>query len=151
MEISIELTEETKALIAKISSNPRLIANAQKEGLKMGSEIFSLEAKQKVPVKTGNLKRNILTEFGFDQAKIWVDPRVEYAPYVEYGTRPHTIRPVRKRVLADKKKGIIFGTIVHHPGTKGRFFMKAGANKVQNQMKKISEKIYNVISEGLGL
>jgi hypothetical protein len=45
---------------------------------------------------------------------------LEYAGHVEYGTRPHTIRPRRKRALywAGAAHPV---RQVNHPGTKGRY------------------------------
>jgi hypothetical protein len=52
-----------------------------------------------------------------------------YARYVEEGTKPHTIRPKRARILAweDPHTGKSrFATIVHHPGSrKHRFLSRA--------------------------
>jgi|ERR1700733_4261241 len=74
-----------------------------------------------VPVRTGYLVQN----WGFDIGQLWARwyPRASYAPYVEFGTQPHIIRPVNKRVLANAQTGQIFGTLVHHPGTKANDFM----------------------------
>lgn len=74
-----------------------------------------------VPIRTGYLVQNWAFEVGNLQAR-WY-PRASYAPYVEFGTPPHVIRPVNKRVLANANTGEIFGTIVHHPGTKPNDFM----------------------------
>lgn len=41
------------------------------------------------------------------------------APFIEYGTRPHTIRPRAARALAfDAGGGTVFATVVNHPGTR---------------------------------
>jgi hypothetical protein len=69
-----------------------------------------------VPIRTGYLVQN----WGFDIGNLtarWY-PKANYAPYVEFGTAPHEIRPVNAKVLANPKTGQIFGTLVHHPGTK---------------------------------
>jgi hypothetical protein len=75
-----------------------------------------------VPVRTGYLLQNWAFEIGNLFAR-WY-PRASYAPYVEFGTAPHLIRPVNKRVLANANTGEIFGTLVHHPGTKPNPFME---------------------------
>ena len=75
-----------------------------------------------VPVRSGYLVQN----WGFDIGNLmarWY-PKATYAPFVEFGTAPHEIRPVNKRVLANVKTGQIFGTLVHHPGTKANPFME---------------------------
>ncbi len=75
-----------------------------------------------VPVLTGYL----LQHWGFDigdlQAR-WY-PKAAYAPYVEFGTRPHVIEAVNKKVLANTRTGQIFGPVVHHPGTKANPFLE---------------------------
>jgi hypothetical protein len=75
-----------------------------------------------VPIRTGYLVQNWAFEIGNLQAR-WY-PRANYAPYVEFGTAPHEIRAVNKRVLANVKTGQIFGPVVHHPGTKANPFME---------------------------
>jgi len=75
-----------------------------------------------VPIKTGYLVQN----WGFDIGTLiarWY-PKASYAPYVEFGTKAHEIRPVKARVLANKETGQFFGTLVHHPGTKANPFME---------------------------
>jgi hypothetical protein len=74
-----------------------------------------------VPVRTGYLVQNWAFEIGNLQAR-WY-PKASYAPYVEFGTAPHIIRPVSAKVLANKQTGQVFGTLVHHPGTKPNDFM----------------------------
>ena len=75
-----------------------------------------------VPVRTGYLLQNWGFEVGSLMAR-WY-PKAQYAPYVEFGTAPHIIKPVNARVLANAKTGEIFGTLVHHPGTKANPFME---------------------------
>lgn len=55
---------------------------------------FDIEsgAKRAAPVKTGNLRRSLhTTPLGLARAAVGTD--VEYAPYVEYGTRHMAARP----------------------------------------------------------
>lgn len=75
-----------------------------------------------VPVRTGYLMQNWAFEIGNLQARYY--PRAQYAPDVEFGTGPHIIRAVNKKVLANTKTGQIFGPVVHHPGTKANPFME---------------------------
>ena len=75
-----------------------------------------------VPVRTGYLVQNWAFEISTLKAR-WY-PRASYAPYVEFGTKPHTIVPVNKRVLANKQTGQIFGTRVNHPGSAPNPFME---------------------------
>ena len=75
-----------------------------------------------VPIKTGYLVQNWAFEVGNLQAR-WY-PKAAYAPYVEFGSRPHTITAVNKKVLANVRTGQVFGPVVHHPGTKANPFME---------------------------
>jgi N6-adenosine-specific RNA methylase IME4 len=75
-----------------------------------------------VPVKTGYLVQNWGFDIGTFMAR-WY-PLATYAPYVEFGTAPHIIRAVNKKVLANAATGQIFGPVVHHPGTKANPFME---------------------------
>jgi hypothetical protein len=75
-----------------------------------------------VPVATSYLVQNWAWRPGTLQGA-WY-PKATYAPYVEFGTAPHIITAVNKRVLANVKTGQVFGPVVHHPGTKANPFME---------------------------
>jgi hypothetical protein len=86
-------------------------------------------AKMTAPVKTGLLKSSGQhTRKGLLSYVVFFNK--EYASGVEFGTRPHVIEAVNKKVLADKKAGIIFGKRVMHPGSKGRFFLTKAIKQV---------------------
>lgn len=96
------------------------------------------QAKKEAPankgISTGNtLRQNIKARMTSKLAGEVVAGR-SYAIFVHEGTRAHTIVPVFKKVLANKRTGEIFGTLVHHPGTRPNpFFQRA----IQNSIKKI--------------
>jgi hypothetical protein len=70
-----------------------------------------------------------------------VEAAVNYAAFVEYGTRPHIIRPRNGKFLRFPANGrsarltgsvrrggdAVFAREVHHPGTKPRPFLVPGA------------------------
>lgn len=64
---------------------------------------------------------------GSDEIFISVGTTDEIFKYVDEGTRPHIIRPVRARVLhwVDPSGQDIFAKIVHHPGTKAQEISKS--------------------------
>ena len=101
------------------------------------------EQKHLSPVKTGNLRRSInLGRVTNTTAETIA--RAEYAAYVEYGTKPHEIRPRTSRVLAWKKGGkTIFARRVMHPGTRAQPFMIPGAQKAI-QSSNVLERIVNL-------
>jgi hypothetical protein len=98
------------------------------------------EAKLAVPRKTGHLGRSIRAGNLFSDHAV-VEATVNYAAYVEYGTRAHIIRPRNKRILRFPANGhsarltgsvrrggdAVFAREVHHPGTKPRPFLVPGA------------------------
>ena len=84
-------------------------------------------ARNTAPHKTGRLQASIDSEgprVSGDNVTATVGTNVEYARVQELGCGPFIIVPVRRKVLADKKRGIIFGKIVHHPGIKAKLYFK---------------------------
>lgn len=56
---------------------------------------------------------------------------VEYAPYIEEGTRPHVIRPRRAQTLRFVVGGrVVYAKVVHHPGTKARHVLARAVREV---------------------
>ncbi len=100
------------------------------------------EAKILVPRKTGNLGRSIMVASVTDNSATVV-AHANYAPYVEFGTRPHEITPHARKALrwaasaggrrltGSPRTGadVVFATKVHHPGTKPHPFLLPGAQK----------------------
>jgi len=78
--------------------------------------------------RTGHLQQSIrvdLSNVNEGKAEIVADAR--YAPFVEFGTRPHVIKPKMRRSLRWAiDTGYVFAKLVHHPGSKPYpFFRKA--------------------------
>jgi hypothetical protein len=95
------------------------------------------EAKKNVPRKTGHTARTIAPGALTDAFTIVTAAGA--APYLEFGTRPHTIRPRNRSALswtANKRLSgrsrtaggrRFFAKVVHHPGTKAQPFLVPGA------------------------
>ncbi|QNL30149.1 tail assembly chaperone [Gordonia phage Mariokart] len=93
------------------------------------------QARQRVPVRTGNLGRSILedpvTMAGPFRVEGGVTAHAHYAAAVEKGTRPHVIRARNADALHFKVGGRdIFAREVHHPGTRPRPFLQNAADQV---------------------
>ena len=96
------------------------------------------EAQARVPRRTGLLQRRIVPG-AVDKDTAIIEARTPYAAAVEYGTRPHIIRPKRAKVLAwggarrlsgslrSGAKPTNFATLVHHPGTRAKAYLIPGA------------------------
>lgn len=100
------------------------------------------EAQARVPRKTGHLQRSIVPG-SLSDTSATVEARTPYAAAVELGSRPHVIRPKRRRVLAwpenaadrtlagrprkNMKGRMVFAGKVNHPGTKAQPYLVPGA------------------------
>ena len=123
MTIEVKIPNLNKALQA-LAQSPVIIGAHLNNAIK--KSIYEIErgSKQRTPIDTGRLRSSYQTEFRPLYGSL--SPTVNYAIFVHEGTKPHIIRAVNKKVLADKKRGIIFGPVVHHPGTKAQPFLKEG-------------------------
>jgi len=93
------------------------------------------KAVQYAPERTGFLRRNIV--WSVEGLTGRVISQAPYSAYVEFGTRPHMIFPRRARVLRFEVGGrTVFARYVHHPGTRGRFFMRRA---LQDALSRLSE------------
>ena len=104
------------------------------------------EQKRLVPRKTGYLGRSI----GIGRVTATSAETVAHADYaaaVELGTKPHEIRPRRRKALrfapggsgrlsgAPRSGGaVVFAKRVRHPGTRAQPFMVPGAQKAIEQL-----------------
>lgn len=93
------------------------------------------QARQDVPVRTGNLGRTI------GEGRIGVaGPRTvtgsahataHYAAPVHEGARPHIIRPRTAKALRFEIGGrVVFAAMVRHPGMRGRPFLRNAGVRV---------------------
>ena len=145
---------------AKLINSKKLQKNLERHGksvrdmtrvsLRAGALLIQNEASENVSVKSGNLKRSITHNIEEDQktqvAKIGTP--VEYAPYVEFGTRPHTIRATNKKALANKKAGVVFGKTVNHPGSQAKPFLRpAFESKKDEAIKEVEDALDELIKK----
>lgn len=89
-----------------------------------------------VKVDTGRLAGQINHRLGVSSKGLFVEigSNVEYAIYVHDGTKAHTIRPKRAKVLRfPSGGGIVYATVVNHPGTKPRPYLLNAMNTVVKQ------------------
>lgn len=112
--------------------NPGSVYGPLTQAFKTALTQTAAQAVKTAPVSTGQLRRSIRPlQTGVFSAQIIA--AAPHAEAVEYGTKPHTIRPIRKKVLVNSKKG--FGPVrgeVQHPGTSGQPFMHLAAASFRN-------------------
>ena len=82
----------------------KLVKSRAQDGLrKVGPEILK-SAIQKCPVDTGNLQRNIETEY--EDLTLKVGSKVHYAGYVEGGTPKMAAQPFLRKALLENLRRI---------------------------------------------
>jgi len=156
MQVNLEPTAQTKALIAKFGNASKIVKNAKVKGLTLASMIFQTRSKQEALVDTNNLRRNIKYQVETDgsQAKVYTDPSVKYARFQEegtgiYGYKRAYIYPKRAKYLAWKSKTgkMVFAKKVK--GVMAKWFMRKGSKYLLSQNKKIDDVIFSELSKGL--
>lgn len=86
-------------------------------------EAIAADARRGCPVDQGDLLGSIETDH--PRRRVWrVKVGTDHWAPTEYGSDPHVITISKKKVLADKETGEIFGRTVHHPGTPEQPFMR---------------------------
>lgn len=94
------------------------------------------------PRKNGDLRKKIKFDVSDRQLTGAVISNAEYSAAVEKGTKPHVIRPIKKKVLANPETGEIFGKKVDHPGTRAQPFMFPAWKKAQKDFLKGLRRVF---------
>jgi hypothetical protein len=109
-------------LVAKLKEAPSIAAPILQRALSASQAILAkYTTKGIVPWRTGFLTQSFRAEITTGLLR-WF-PTASYAPYVEFGTRPHTILPVEKKALYWPGAAHPVHR-VNHPGTKPNAFME---------------------------
>lgn len=96
------------------------------------------------PVKTGRLRDSIRKDVDESRLQAQIGAVAKHAPYVEFGTRPHLIEPVRARALCFTVGGeIVFARLVRHPGTKPQWFVRRATEETIAALKELWRKIWS--------
>lgn len=85
------------------------------------------EMEARVPVDSGRLRASLQIKVQTDRVIIGPDENIApYAGYVEFGTKPHVIRPKTPNgVLVFKMNGTtVYAKKVNHPGTKAQPYVR---------------------------
>lgn len=100
------------------------------------------------PWRSGRLAQSILKQV--DGLEATIGPLVSYAGFVEKGTAPHEIRPIRACVLAFKTADgkLVFSPLVHHPGTKPDPFMHRTLEQIKSRASAVFDDVWkNYVGE----
>lgn len=127
------------SLVSLFDAEPQKATDltARRMAERAGAQMVT-RTRENTPIDTGKLRESW---YQLPTAKthyaIWpayesgVATDVDYAPYVEYGTRPHIIEPKKPGGVlhwVDPGSGKdVFARRVHHPGTHGQHMVALGA------------------------
>ena|SRR5690625_5053246 len=123
-QLVIDNAQMRAVLTGKSSAAVQLVQKAQRQTL--------TRAKITSPVDSGMLRNSHVAEpIKVSGDKVTTEISVEggakqdYAMYVHEGTKPHVIKPRRKKALSWKgPEGRVFATAVNHPGTEPRPWLR---------------------------
>lgn len=130
-------------------SNFQAAIQQMKQKRKQTSELIGTfveaEAKHRVPVDTGDLRRKIThtTEHADNFSKTQIGTNVEYAQVVEEGSSPHKIRSKDGKPIRMKINGKwVTVDEINHPGTKPQPYLKPS---ITENIGEIQQKIREVL------
>lgn len=148
--ISISGTEEVKLKLKHYHEQftehliRRLTQEVHEEAVKNAS----------VHTKTGTMENNIALKVKGTHGEVYVEDEgmlvnwrgkpTNYALFVHFGTRPHTILPKKRQALRFGNGGAFkFAKSVEHPGYKGDPFMYNAAKDVFKRLNQIAKEVHN--------
>lgn len=116
----------------------RTLTNATRRELTEAGRQVVNRAKVLAPVRTGRLRSSIRAEppriFSL-RGSLTVGSDLEYAGFVNDGTRPHQIKPRRSGGVLRFVVGgrVVYARVVNHPGTRARPFLDRALREVAAQ------------------
>lgn len=144
IEINPQGLEQIRATFA------RLVPETQRQVVRGLADVAFATAQDQVDThtKTGALARSLrLQSDGEGGWLIGHDQQMApYAPFVHWGTRPHTIKPRDKKVLRwpsgqGGKTGFVFARFVRHPGYEGDAWLVKAADEAVRQFDAIVRRV----------
>jgi len=137
--------------LEELSFLPEKAKRAAKKAIKVaGKEYYDqihndIDKGNSFTPRTGNLQQSITIRY--EEYKAIIGTHKEYAKYVEFGTRPHKIKPKNARFLTiPNGDGFLFVKEVNHPGSKPYPFMFLNKEK---RIKQATEKAWEVFRQEL--
>ncbi|GAA0403062.1 hypothetical protein GCM10009530_63810 [Microbispora corallina] len=104
----------------------------------------------RVAVDTGHLKSTIGVDFDNDGLGFEAGPTASYGAHVEYGTKPHIIRPRNAKALhwVDEHGDDVFARLVHHPGTAPQPYMRPAFDEATAPLPEILAQVGEKVLRG---
>ena len=141
LRIEIHWADEVTKKLSKLWKED--LKSARDKRLKYSAILLQGEAKKETPVDNWILRKSIKYAVHNDYAVVYSN--LFYAHFVHEWTRPHLIRPVKKKSLfrIDEEWGH-FAKLVHHPGSKENPFFTRAVDQNKNR---ILQRFYDIINE----
>lgn len=128
LRVDIEISPDLQNLI---DNNSELAPLATKLGLRKVTREGSKQVKEKIRslglVRSGQLAKSV--RGSTTNNKSYIGTKLWYAHFLEDGTKPHVIKPRRKKILWFGGK---IAKSVNHPGNKGYKFADNTFEKMQS-------------------
>ena len=122
----------------------RRLEDAIRNLIERTTDLAEEEMKRRAPVRKGRLRGSIRKRVDLVNLEAEVGLGVEYAIFVELGTRPHIIRPIRAQALRFEVGGeIVFAKLVRHPGTRPQPFVRETAEAVERRIPGLWREMWN--------
>lgn len=144
MDIKVEIDQsELRKLLKNIDKYGQHIKRQVQNEIVYTAQEIRTESQMRVPVDTSRLKKSAYVNMKRNRLGAEIGYRTKYAAPVEFGSRPHVIRPKNAKVLSWKPKGggRVFAKVVNHPGTKPRPFLMPAFERQTRLMKVEIKKI----------
>ena len=141
LRIEIHWADEVTKKLSKLWKED--LKSARNKRLTQSAILLQWASKKETPVDNWILRKSIKYAVHNDYAVVYSN--LFYAPFVHEWTRPHLIRPVKKKSLFRiDENWEHFAKLVHHPGSKENpFFTRA----VDQNKSRILQMFYNIINE----
>lgn len=134
------------AELRRVMNDPNLVRGPLQVFLRKAAFVAESNMKQEAPVDTGRLRSSIMTQI--EPLRAAVGPTVTYAPYVEYGTRPHwppkgALQPWAGRhgFPAGAKGDWLVRFIIFKRGTKPHPYVRPAAKKSEPEIKMLFKQL----------
>lgn len=146
LQLKIKGLKETKEKMEQVARD--LTGDEMLQGMRQATLMVTRSAKTLAPVDTGLLRASILPEVRTEGKTVRgvVGSAVNYAPYVELGTRPHWVPVAALQVWAARHgmSAYVVARAIAFRGTKARRFLQKGFE--QNETK-IVALIGNIVAK----
>lgn len=142
LSIKIKNLEDISILQQKLSDLAELFLKATAKSY-YKSIHDDIDSGKSFQPRTGNLQQSI--QLRIEKDKAIISANKDYAGFVEFGTKPHTIKAKNRKALAiPTPDGFIFVKSVNHPGTKPYPFMFLN---LEERLKRATEEAKNMLRE----